>query len=197
MQIEKINNGIEKIEKVTFRLCDKLIDKADKYYISFRILNRCGFFVQSVNSLVFSFETFFKLLYLLDKEEYTINELKKLSHYNKKIAKKIRLDKEKFKCTWHIINKYDLEGIRYNDSHVTNVLNHLKINGKPFLETINLEILELHRTITEKIREKFKHPNYDAYSLYNNWKFSEKKEIKEIIEECLSKGNEKLDSSDT
>ncbi|MBS3125975.1 hypothetical protein J4453_00840 [Candidatus Woesearchaeota archaeon] len=79
----------EKIEKVTFELCDKLIDKADKYYISFRILNRCGFFLQSVNSLVFSFETFLKLGYLLGKEEYSINELKKLGHHNKECAKEI------------------------------------------------------------------------------------------------------------
>ena len=186
-----------KMEKVTFDLCDNLIDKADKYYISFRILNRCGFFLQSINSLVFSFETFFKLLYLLAKEEYTIDELKRLSHNNKKIAKNIKLDNEKFKCVWYIINNYDLEGIRYNDSHESNLINHLKVEGKPFLETINLEILELHRIITEKIREKFNHPDYDAYSLYNNWKFSEKREIKEFIEECLSKGNEKLDSSDT
>ena len=151
------------MKKVTVELCDNLIDKADKYYISFRILNRCGFFLQSINSLVFSFETFFKLLYLLAKDEYTINELKKLSHDNKKIAKKINLDKEKFKCVWYIIRNYDLESIRYSDSHESNAINHLKVDGKPFLETIYLEILELHRIITEKIREKFKHPDYDEY----------------------------------
>src|SRR3989338_9480131 len=92
--ISMITGG--KMEKVTFDLCDNLMDKADKYYISFRILNRCGFFLQSVNSLVFSFETFLKLGYLLGKEEYSINELKKLGHHNKECAREIKLDKDKF-----------------------------------------------------------------------------------------------------
>ena len=45
--------------------------KSDKYYISFRILNRWGFYFQGINCLLFSIETLLKIsLYPKHKRLY-------------------------------------------------------------------------------------------------------------------------------
>ena len=186
----------EKIENVTFELCDNLINKADKYYISFRIVNHCGFYFQAINSLLFSLESFFKLLYLLEKDTYTENELKNIGHDLKKLIKNVGLNKNKFQNIWNAVLEYDYTKIRYNDNLLLNKINYKDRDGDwPYLKAISLEILELHKLITEKMRKKFNTPDYQAFLVYNRWNIQPTK-IKEFIEESLSRGDEVFMSVD-
>jgi len=187
MHIEKVNNGIG---KVTFKLCDDLIDKSGKYYISFRILNRCGFYFQAINCLLFSLESFFKLLYLLERETFTQEELK--THDLKKLAEEIKLEKEEFPNIYKILNAYKYTEIRYNHDLLINEVNYRDKHGNwIYLEAISLEISKLHKVITEKIQNKFPNSSNFNAGLYNGWKYSRQpQQIKEFIEDSLSKGDE-------
>lgn len=175
--------------KVDFELCNNLITKADKYYISFRILNRCGFYFQGVTCLLFSLEIFFKIIYLLEKTHYKEEELKKIGHNLKNLAKKIKIDKNRFRTIYQIISSYNYTEMRYNDITLINELNHKNKYGK-YLDNLNDEILGFHKYITHKMKEKFNIPEYNAYSIYKIHPLVKPAHIQKFIEECMSKGDE-------
>jgi hypothetical protein len=164
--------------------------KADKYYISFRILNRWGYYFQGLNCLLFSLETFLKLLYILDKDDYTNFELIKLGHNLKKAFIKIRLDKQKFDIIFKIISNYEYTEIRYDSPDLVNELNQIDKNKRyVYLEKLHTEIEELHEIITGKIRKKFNAPNYgNGLNIYK-YNTLDQDDKKNLIDDCLSKGD--------
>ncbi len=162
--------------------------KADKYYISFRILNRYGFYFQGLNCLLFSLETFFKLVYILNKEKYSDKELIRLGHNLKKAFKMSELDKEKFNFLFKTISIYQYTEIRYDSPDLINELNGVDENGAfIILDKLNYEINNLHKFISEKIRKKFN----NQFNMPEIMKYGrlEPEEKKNLIDECLSKGD--------
>ncbi len=197
-----MNNIIKKLilkskNLITFRKNKRLVDldkcfqeleKADKYYISFRILNRWGFYFQGLNCLLFSLETFFKLIYLLNRETYTNDELRAFGHNLNRIFKKIDLDKKDFSLTFKIVKCYNYTKLRYSNPDLPNELN-LFLNKKyPHLDKLNLEIENIHRIITFKIRNKFNIPNYvDGLKIYKYHSLDDE-EKKNLIDDAFSCG---------
>ena len=172
------------IDKATLEL-----EKADKYYISFRILNRWGYYFQGLNHLLFSIETFLKLLYILNKNNYTNSELIGLGHNLKKAFNKNKLDKQKFDLIFKIISNYGYTKIRYDVPDLVNELNRTDKNNKyVYLETLHSEIEELHKIITTIIRENFNVPDYDGLNIYK-YHTLDPDDKKALIDDCLSKGD--------
>ena len=172
-------------DKVTLEL-----RKADKYYISFRILNRWGFYFQGLNCLLFSLETFFKLLYILDKNDYTNSELIKFGHNIKETFNKSKLNKQKLNLIFKIISNYSYTEIRYDSPDLVNELNNIDGNRKyVYLDTLHSEIEELHKIVTKKIRTKFNIPNYLAGLSIDKYHSMASSDKKSLIDDCLSRGD--------
>lgn len=180
----------EKIQKINFDTATLLLRKADKYYISFRILNRWGYYFQGLNCLLFSLESFFKLLHILDKKTYSDSELKKLGHNLKKTFNKIELDKQKFNLIFRIISNYGYTEIRYNSPDLVNELNQTDENKKfVHLEELHSELEELHKIITTKIRANFSVPNYQGGLDIYKYHRLDSDDKKKLIDDCLSRGD--------
>lgn len=176
-----------------FEKCTTELRKADKYYISFRILNRWGYYFQGLNCLLFSLETFFKLIFILNSKNYLESELKGMGHNLKKAFNKINLDRNKFDLIYKIISSYGYTEIRYFNPDLVNEINHSdKTGAYIYLEKLHKEIEDLHKLITVKIRGRFNAPQYvDGLSiyLYHSLDPSEKKAL---IDDCISKGDPNL-----
>jgi len=179
-------------QKVDFDKCTLELRKADKYYISFRILNRWGFYFQGLNCLLFSLETFLKLFYLLGKDFYTNSELRKIGHTLEKVFNN-NLNKTKFDIIFNTISNYGYTEIRYDSPDLVNELNGINKKGKyVYLDRLHKEIEELHKIITDKIRKKFNTPNYvnglDIYKYHS----MDSEDKKKLIDDCLSRGDPNL-----
>ena len=185
-----IKNKKEKNFVVDFHKSTLELRKADKYYISFRILNRWSFYFQGLNCLLFSLETFFKLLYILDKTEYTNTELKKLGHNLRRTFKKIKLNKKKFDLVFRIVSNYGYNEIRYNAPDLINELNSIDHKRKfVYLDKLDYEIKELHKIITHKIRKRFNAPGYQCGLNIYKYHSLDPIEKKKMIDDALSKGD--------
>lgn len=130
------------------------INKAVKYYISFRILNRCSLHLQSMKCLLFSIETYLKLSDTIKNKEYNENELKKIGHNLKKAFEKTELDKEKYPKIYMIISEYHYNNVRYVTADFTNWINLRDKNlSFPILEELDSEIKNLHNITADEIRK--------------------------------------------
>ncbi|MCK5474638.1 MAG: hypothetical protein KAI53_04475 [Candidatus Aenigmarchaeota archaeon] len=140
--------------------------------------------------MLFSIETFLKLLYILDKNNYTNSELIGLGHNLKKAFNESKLDKQKFGMIFKIISNYGYTEIRYSAPDLVNELNSKdKYNKYIYLETLHSELEELHELITKIIREKFNAPKYTDGLNIHPYHTLDPDDKKTLIDDCLSKGD--------
>lgn len=171
-------------KEVNFENCDHFMRRGDNYYISFRILNRCGYYFQSIICLLLALEMYLKLAYIIEKKEFTDLELKKYGHNLKKLFKKTQITKREFPIIFQTINAYHLTDIRYKKELVLNELNHSSLLKQLHNEIINLKIKVIGKN--ERCLGVIGRNEEVFYKLYKG----RGEEIINFVDECLKKGDD-------